>query len=112
LQTKTESHDEESSNGLIKARHGHTASQLPDDCIETPEEIAAKFNGTCKRLSAVQAGMVYFRSGGMLLGIFSIFIFAFTQTTRIMGDWWIRWVPQLLLYKLQPGTKHRKTWSR
>lgn len=87
--TKADGHNEDS-HDLIKARHGHTASQLPDDCIETPAEIAAKFNGTCKRLSAVQAGMVYFRSGGLLLGLFSIFVFAFTQTTRIMGDWWIR----------------------
>lgn len=94
MQTKADGHNEDS-HDLIKARHGHTASQLPDDCIETPAEIAAKFNGTCKRLSAVQAGMVYFRSGGLLLGLFSIFVFAFTQTTRIMGDWWIRCVRTL-----------------
>jgi ABC-type multidrug transport system fused ATPase/permease subunit len=91
MQTKAESHDEDNSGGLIKARHGHTNSQAADDCIETPEEIAAKFNGTCKRLSAFEAGLVYFKSGGMLLGLFCIFIFAFTQTTRIMGDWWIRY---------------------
>jgi hypothetical protein len=91
VQTKTESHDEDNSGGLIKAHHAKTSSQVADDLVETPEEIAAKFNGTCKRLSAVQAGLVYFRSGGMLLGLFSVFVFAFTQTTRIMGDWWIRW---------------------
>ncbi|KAF6262121.1 P-loop containing nucleoside triphosphate hydrolase protein [Scenedesmus sp. NREL 46B-D3] len=59
--TKPDSHDEDSSNGLIKARHGHTDSQAAE-CVETPEEIEAKFNGTCKRLSAVQAGLVYFRA--------------------------------------------------
>jgi hypothetical protein len=63
-----------------------------DDLIESPEEIASKFNGTCKRLGAGQAAYVYWKSGGLMLGLVSLFIFTFTQTTRIMGDWWIRWV--------------------
>lgn len=61
-----------------------------DDLLESPEEVAAKFNGTCKRLPAGQAAYVYWKSGGLTLGLGAIFIFAFTQTTRIMGDWWIR----------------------
>lgn len=71
--------------------HGHTESQAPvDDLLESPEEVAGKFNGTCKRLAAGQAAYVYWKSGGLTLGMVSLFIFAFTQTTRIMGDWWIR----------------------
>lgn len=78
-------------NALIKARHGGDSQAALNDLAETPEEIAAKFSGTCKRLPASQALGVYFSSGGVLLGLLSIFVFAFTQTTRIMGDWWIRW---------------------
>jgi hypothetical protein len=77
---------------LIKAvHHARRESVAPvDDLVESPAEIAAKFSGTCKRLSATQAAYVYWQSGGLLLGAFTVFIFAFTQTTRIMGDWWVR----------------------
>jgi hypothetical protein len=86
--------DDSISKGLIKARHGHADSVFTgqDDCPETPEEVAAKFSGTCKRLTASRAALVYWQSGGMLFGMFCLFVFAFTQTTRIMGDWWIRCV--------------------
>jgi hypothetical protein len=79
--------------GLIKAVHGHThtLSAVPaDDLLQSPEEVAAAFNGTCKRLGPVAAAGVYFRAGGVALGLAALGIFAFTQTTRIMGDWWIR----------------------
>eukprot|EP00878_Enallax_costatus_P035445 GHUV01039528.1.p1 GENE.GHUV01039528.1~~GHUV01039528.1.p1 ORF type:complete len:127 (-),score=29.04 GHUV01039528.1:54-434(-) len=77
-------------NALIKARHGGDSQAALNDLAESPAEIASKFNGTCKRLTAAQALAVYFSNGGVLLGLLSIFIFAFTQTTRIIGDWWIR----------------------
>ncbi len=83
-------HDDSDSNGLIKARHGNDSQTALDECLETPEEIASKFDGTCKRLSAGAATMVYWKSGGMAFGLLSLFVFAFTQTTRIIGDWWIR----------------------
>lgn len=84
-------HDDSSGQGLIKAKHGGDSQVALNDLVETPEEIAAKFNGSCKRLTAAQAFMVYLRSGGVVLGLLSLGIFAFTQTTRIMGDWWIRY---------------------
>ncbi|KIY99894.1 ABC transporter, multidrug resistance associated protein [Monoraphidium neglectum] len=61
-----------------------------DPCKETPEEIAAKFSGTAPRLTARRAAFIYWRSGGLVLGVVSLAIFAITQTTRIIGDWWIR----------------------
>lgn len=81
-------------DALIKAvHHGRTDSVAPvDDLLESPEAIASQFNGTCKRLGARQAAYVYWQSGGLMLGLVTLFIFAFTQTTRIMGDWWIRCV--------------------
>lgn len=73
--------------------------QVPvDDLVESAGEIASKFNGTCKRLGAGQAAYVYWQSGGLTLGLISLFIFALTQTTRIMGDWWIRWVERCALH--------------
>jgi hypothetical protein len=63
-----------------------------DDLLESPEEVASQFNGTCKRLGPGQAAYVYWQSGGLVLGLVTLFIFAFTQTTRIMGDWWIRYI--------------------
>lgn len=47
---------------------------------ETPEEIAALFNGIPRRLSATRSGWVYVRAGGTFLFVVSIFIFAFAQT--------------------------------
>ena len=76
--------NDHSSNGLIPAKHSEELYQ------ETPEEIAKKFNGTCSRLSAGGAAFVYWKAGGLLLGIFSLAIFMLTQTVRIVGDWWIR----------------------
>lgn len=85
-------HGQGDSSGLIKARHGGDSQAALDELQETPEEIANKFSGTCKRMTALQAGVVYWKSGGMLLGLVSVFVFAVAQTTRIMGDWWIRYV--------------------
>eukprot|EP00879_Flechtneria_rotunda_P005406 GHRR01005697.1.p1 GENE.GHRR01005697.1~~GHRR01005697.1.p1 ORF type:complete len:938 (+),score=327.51 GHRR01005697.1:3324-6137(+) len=81
--------DSASSGGNMKPQTDKSQATL-DECLETPEEIASQFNGTCKRLTASQAFLVYWKSGGMVLGAISAFIFAFTQTTRIMSDWWIR----------------------
>jgi hypothetical protein len=64
---------------------------VEDECEETPEEIARKFNGTCKRLGPGSAASVYWGSGGYLLGVVSLVIFGVTQATRIISDWWIRW---------------------
>lgn len=58
---------------------------------QSPEEIAALFNGVPVRLSAWRSFKVFFAAGGTLLGIFSLCIFAFTQTVRILSDTWIRW---------------------
>jgi hypothetical protein len=84
-----------SDGGLIKACHGHTNSEPEiDGCEESPDEVAIKFNGTCSRLSAGAACLVYLRSGGMLLGAFAVLVAVITQTTRILSDWWIRRVWQ------------------
>ncbi len=61
-----------------------------DDCTQTPEQVAAQFNGVATRVSVGQAALRYIAAGGYLLGTASLFIFMLTQTTRIMGDWWIR----------------------
>lgn len=53
-------------------------------------QIAKKFSGTPERLTAAQAAFQYWQAGGLSLGVISLCIFAVTQTTRIMGDWWIR----------------------
>uniref|UniRef100_A0A7S0VCE4 ABC transporter n=2 Tax=Polytomella parva TaxID=51329 RepID=A0A7S0VCE4_9CHLO len=58
---------------------------------QSPEEIAAQFNGIPKRLTAGQAFHKYFQAGGAVLGFVSIIFFGFTQTTRIISDTWIRW---------------------
>ncbi|KAG2422455.1 hypothetical protein HXX76_016025 [Chlamydomonas incerta] len=58
---------------------------------ETPEEIAALFNGVPRRVTVGQSFMVYVRAGGLLLFIFTMCVFAFTQTVRILSDTWIRW---------------------
>jgi hypothetical protein len=55
-------------------------------------KVAKLFSGTARRLTAAQAAQVYWSAGGRLLGVASLAIFAVTQTTRIFGDWWIRWV--------------------
>jgi hypothetical protein len=74
--------------------HLHAVQAPVDDLVESADDIASQFNGTCKRLGAGQAAYVYWQSGGLTLGLISLFIFAFTQATRIMGDWWIRCVEQ------------------
>ncbi len=89
-QAATEPEDESAAiddGSTIKAKREH---RRQPSCVEAPEEIQAKFSGTAKRLPPAQAAMVYLRSGGVVLGLGSAFIFAFTQTTRIIGDWWIR----------------------
>ncbi|KAF8071336.1 abcC3 [Scenedesmus sp. PABB004] len=72
---------------LIKARRDDAPL---DECLESAEDAAAKFSGTCARLSACDASLVYWRAGGVALSAACLFVFALTQTTRIMGDWWIR----------------------
>lgn len=57
---------------------------------QTPEQIAAEFNGIVRRLTAGRALVAYLKAGGMMLGIFSVYIFACTQTNRIYSDLWIR----------------------
>ena len=56
----------------------------------TCHQIAGKFNGCPKRLTALQAADHYWAAGGRLLGLASLAVFAVTQTARIIGDWWIR----------------------
>uniref|UniRef100_A0A7S0R450 Uncharacterized protein n=1 Tax=Chlamydomonas leiostraca TaxID=1034604 RepID=A0A7S0R450_9CHLO len=58
---------------------------------QTPEQIAAEFNGVAKRLTAMRAAYVYLKSGGLMLGLYSFYMFACTQTNRIYSDLWIRW---------------------
>ncbi|KAG2483865.1 hypothetical protein HYH03_017317 [Edaphochlamys debaryana] len=58
---------------------------------ESPEEIAALFNGIPRRLSAGRSFYCYVRSGGTILFVCSILIFMLTQTVRILSDTWIRW---------------------
>ncbi|KAI8465820.1 MAG: putative ABC transporter [Monoraphidium minutum] len=55
-----------------------------------PPQVAAQFSGTAKRLTAGQAAYHYWCSGGRALGVASLAIFGVAQSTRIIGDWWIR----------------------
>ncbi|GBF99292.1 ABC transporter [Raphidocelis subcapitata] len=79
--------ESQSATSLIRAGGSQVEEPVPP---ETPEEIAAKFSGTVKRLTAAQAAYFYWASGGRLLGVMSLTVFAVTQTTRIISDWWIR----------------------
>ncbi|KXZ48458.1 hypothetical protein GPECTOR_27g628 [Gonium pectorale] len=58
---------------------------------ETPEEIAALFNGVPRRVTAMGALRVYVRAGGTVMFFCSLAVFAFAQTVRILSDTWIRW---------------------
>jgi len=57
---------------------------------ETAEEAAAKFSGTCRRLSATQSARYYLHAGGGLFFTVAVGVFALAQATRILSDWWIR----------------------
>jgi hypothetical protein len=59
---------------------------------QSEEQIAREFNGTVKRLPARSAFAVYCKAGGLLFGIFSVYIFMAAQTCRIYSDLLIRWV--------------------
>jgi hypothetical protein len=91
---------ETKADSLIKAK------TVEDDCLETPEEVASKFNGTCKRLGPGSAAYVYWGSGGYALGVFCLVIFGVTQACRIIGDWWIRWAAVVMCWCCrQPATQ-------
>lgn len=81
-----------SDGSLIKAGRGPLDGDGDEDeaCRETPEQVAKQFSGTAPRVTAGEAALVYWRAGGRLLAVASVTIFAVTQTTRIIGDWWIR----------------------
>ncbi|EFJ46358.1 ABC transporter [Volvox carteri f. nagariensis] len=72
---------------LGRVSEEHNAAALE----ETPEEIAALFNGVPRRVSVAQSFKVYVKAGGTILFIFSICVFMLTQTVRILSDTWIRW---------------------
>jgi len=57
---------------------------------ETPEQIASQFKGTTTQLTSWKAAMVHIRAAGVWLFLFSMFLFAGTQTLRIISDLWIR----------------------
>jgi hypothetical protein len=64
---------------------------------QSEEQIAREFNGTVKRLPAGSAFAVYCKAGGLLFGIFSVFVFAAAQTCRIYSDLLIRWASSGML---------------
>jgi hypothetical protein len=87
LPMSSQESDHGNDGSLIAAKHPSAVEDLP---VETPEEIAKKFNGTCSMLSAKSAAFTYWQAGGLILGLFSLGIFMLSQSTRILGDWWIR----------------------
>lgn len=79
----------------ISPQHHHAADGTAKDknwdaVAQSEEQIAAEFNGTCKRLPAARAAYIYWRAGGLVFGVFAFFLFMATQTCRIYSDLWIR----------------------
>ncbi|GLI63446.1 hypothetical protein VaNZ11_006418 [Volvox africanus] len=87
------------SRGLGRVSEEHNPGTLE----ETPEEIAALFNGVPRRVSVFQSFKVYVKSGGTLLFFISIGIFMLTQTVRILSDTWIRWWAEPDRYDFYPN---------
>ncbi|GFR52364.1 hypothetical protein Agub_g14922 [Astrephomene gubernaculifera] len=86
---------------------GRVSEDANPNLEETPEEIAALFNGVPRRLSAMASFGVYVKSGGVLLFVLSIMIFMLTQTVRILSDTWIRWWAEPDRFKFYPSHSYK-----